>query len=342
MQLDGSIVEAKPARLDVRRLVGKYQRPDVRRSIWQIANSFVPFLILAYVMYLSLALPYWVTLLLALPTGGFLVRIFIIFHDCGHGSFFRSRRANDIVGMISGVFCFTPYHQWRHSHALHHASASNLDERGAGDIYTLTVKEYLALSRWGKLKYRLFRHPVVLLGIGPLYVFLIGQRFPEKTAGRRERISVYLTNLALLIIIGTIIALIGVQAYVMVHLPIMIVSATAGVWLFYVQHQFEDTYWSHGEEWDYASAALEGSSYLKLPKVLQWFTGNIGLHHVHHLSARIPNYYLQQCHDETPEFQAAHVITLRSSLKTLSMRLWDEEQRKMISFQELEAKLCTA
>lgn len=312
-----------------------YQRPDVGRSLWQLANTFLPFVALWYLMLRSLATSYWLTLALGVLAGGLLLRIFIIFHDCGHGSFFRSRRANDTVGIIAGLLLFTPYYQWRHQHAVHHATAGDLDRRGAGDIFTLTVREYLALSRWGRLRYRLFRHPAVLLGIGPLYSFLITQRFVVPGAARRERLSVYATNLALAGGVLGMAALVGLPALLLVQLPIVVVAATAGVWLFYVQHQFEDAYWAEHAGWDFAAAALEGSSYLKLPPVLQWFTGNIGLHHIHHLSARIPNYALQRCHDENPQFQAAHVLTLSSGMRTLSLSLWDEQARRMISFRQL-------
>jgi omega-6 fatty acid desaturase (delta-12 desaturase) len=317
--------------------VAPYQRPDLRRSLWQLANTFVPFAALWALMLLSLGYAYWLTLALGVLAGGLLLRIFIIFHDCGHGSFFRSRRANDIVGMLAGLLLFTPYYQWRHQHAVHHATAGDLDRRGAGDIFTLTVREYLALPRWGRLRYRLFRHPAVLLGIGPLYSFLITQRFVVPGSARRERLSVYGTNLALAGSLLAMSALIGLRAYLLVQLPIVVVAATAGVWLFYVQHQFEDAYWAEHEGWDYAAAALQGSSYLKLPRVLQWFTGNIGLHHIHHLSARIPNYALQRCHDENPQLQAAHVLTLSSGMRTLSLSLWDEEARRMVSFRQLAA-----
>jgi omega-6 fatty acid desaturase (delta-12 desaturase) len=285
----------------------------------------------------SLNWSYWITLGLGVIAGGLLLRIFIIFHDCGHGSFFRSRRANTIVGVLAGILLYTPYFQWRHQHAVHHATNGDLDRRGAGDIHTLTVREYLALSGWGRLKYRLFRNPFVLLGIGPLYSFLITQRFVVPGAARRERLSVYGTNVALVLVISAMSMLIGFREFILVQLPIVVVAATAGVWLFYVQHQFEDAYWAEHEEWDYAAAAMEGSSYLKLPKVLQWFTGNIGLHHIHHLSARIPNYALQRCMDENPQLQAAHVLTISSGMKTLALSLWDEETRQLISFRQLEA-----
>jgi omega-6 fatty acid desaturase (delta-12 desaturase) len=327
----------QPTRDEWRAAVAKYQRPSLWRSLWQIINTFIPYVALLYVMYLSLAYSYWLTLGLAVVAGGLLLRIFIIFHDCCHSSFFVSRKANDIVGMIAGFLVFTPYHRWRHEHAVHHATSGDLDHRGVGDIYTMTVNEYRNASRFERLKYRLFRHPIVLLGLGPLYTFLISHRFCRRDSGRKERLNVYATNVALLALLVAMTLTIGLQQYVMIHLPVILVAATVGIWFFYVQHQFEDAYWEHNETWDFATAALQGSSYFKLPKVLQWFSGNIGLHHIHHLSARIPNYYLQKCHDETPLFQNAHIITLGSSLKTLSLHLWDEEQRKMVGFRHLNA-----
>jgi omega-6 fatty acid desaturase (delta-12 desaturase) len=303
--------------------------------VWQLANTVIPYFLLWYVMLQSLNWSYWLTLGLSVIAGGFLLRIFIIFHDCGHGSFFRSRRANTTVGLLAGLLLFTPYYQWRHQHAVHHATNGDLERRGSGDIHTLTVREYLARSPWGRLRYRLFRHPLVLLGIGPLYTFLIGQRFVTPGAARRERLNVYFTNVALVVGVTAAMLLVGWREYLLVQLPIVVVAATAGVWLFYVQHQFEEAYWAEHAEWDYATAALAGSSYLKLPSVLQWFTGNIGLHHIHHLSARIPNYALQQCHDENPQLHAAHVLTISSGMKTLALSLWDEERRRMISFRQL-------
>jgi omega-6 fatty acid desaturase (delta-12 desaturase) len=317
--------------------VAKYQDPDLHRSLWQIANSFVPFFLLWGMMYLSLEFSYWITLALALPTAGFLVRVFIIFHDCGHGSFFKSRKANDRLGAICGILTLTPYQQWRHDHAVHHATAGDLDRRGVGDIFTLTVSEYLALSRWGRFKYWVYRHPLVLFGIGSMYIFLISQRFCSPHSRKRERYSVYGTNFVLLMIIIAMSLTIGLKSFLMIQLPISFLASTAGVWLFYVQHQFEETYWEHNGEWDYAAAALQGSSYYKLPKMLQWFSGNIGLHHIHHLSARIPNYNLQKCHDENPLFQKVKTITLWASVKASSLKLWDEERQRLIGFRQLKA-----
>lgn len=319
-----------------RTVVSNYHHSDLWRSVWQVANTFIPYVILWYVMYRSLEISYWITLALSLPAAGLLIRIFVIFHDCGHGSFFKSQKANDILGFISGVLTLTPYYGWRHEHAVHHATAGDLDRRGVGDIRTLTVKEYLALPLKDRLKYRLYRHPLVMFFIGPLFLFLIWQRFPPKVGGKRERHSVYWTNLALAGILVVMSVTIGIKAFVLIELPMVVISSAAGVWLFYVQHQYEGVYWERHEDWDYVSVALQGSSFYKLPRVLQWFTGNIGYHHVHHLSPRIPNYYLEKCHNENPMFHDVKSITLKESLKSLSFRLWDEERHQLVGFDHLK------
>jgi omega-6 fatty acid desaturase (delta-12 desaturase) len=315
--------------------IAKYQTPDVLRSWWQVVNSFGPYIILWVLMVLSLKISYWLTLALAIPAAGFMVRIFIIFHDCGHGSFFKSKRMNDTVGIISGIFTFTPYYYWRHSHAVHHATVGNLDKRGTGDVWTLTVDEYLSLPAWKKLAYRVVRNPIVLLTVGSLGVFLIGHRFVEKGTKQRERYSVYWTNLALLAIFILFGLTVGFKAFILVQLPILALGTSAGVWLFYIQHQFEGVYWERSDRWDFLQAALEGSSYYKLPKVLQWFTGNIGFHHIHHISPRIPNYYLESCHNDIPLFQGVKPVTLWSSTRSLFLRVWDEEKRKLVKFTDL-------
>ena len=319
-------------------MVAKYQNPSLQRSLWQLANTLLPYLLLLVLMYFSLAYSYWLTLALALPAGGLLTRTFIIFHDCGHGSFFKAQRANNILGTLCGLLVFTPYYQWRFEHAIHHATSGDLDRRGTGDIVTLTVGEYLQLSRWGRFKYRLYRSPVVLLGFGPWFTFLISQRFTNPISRKRERFSVYFTNLFILAVLVVASLTIGIQAYLLIQLPVAFVGGLGGIWMFYIQHQFEGTYWERHEEWDYATAAIRGSSYFKLPKVLQWFTGNIGFHHIHHLSSRIPNYALQQCMEENPQFQEVTTITLWSSLKSLRLNLWDEQQRQLVSFRHLQAR----
>jgi omega-6 fatty acid desaturase (delta-12 desaturase) len=320
-------------------LVAKYQGTNTWQSIWQVVNSFIPFCLIWYVMYLSLAYSYWLTLALALPAAGFLVRIFIIQHDCGHGSFFKSRKASDFLGSVCGLLTLTPYHYWRKCHAIHHASAGSLAERGIGDIYTMTVKEYLQLSIWERLKYRIYRHPLIMFVLAPSFLFFVLYRIPVAApkSWKRERISVHGTNLALALVIIGLSFLIGFKSFLLIQLPVAILAATMGTWMFFVQHQFEDTYYASGDNWDYTLAALKGSSYYQLPKVLQWFTGNIGFHHIHHLSPRIPNYCLQKCHEENPLFQQVVVLTVWTSLQTILLSLWDEDQNKLVSFSHLKS-----
>jgi omega-6 fatty acid desaturase (delta-12 desaturase) len=316
--------------------VAIYQHSDRRRSVWQVVNTLVPYFVLWYVMLRSLEVSYWLTLALTIIAAGFLMRAFIIFHDCGHGSFFKSRRANDAVGILTGILTFTPYYRWRHDHAVHHATSGDLDKRGVGDVWMMTVQEYLDSPLWKRTAYRLFRYPLIMVGLGPFFVFVILQRFVRGATGKRERYSVYWTNLALLGILALIAATIGLKAYVLVQVPIMIIAGAAGVWMFYVQHQFEGVYWERHDNWNYATAALKGSSFYRLPRILQWFTGNIGFHHIHHLGPRIPNYHLERCYRENPMFQEVKPITLRTSLKSLRLRLWDEEGQRLVGFDYLK------
>jgi omega-6 fatty acid desaturase (delta-12 desaturase) len=317
-------------------IVARYQKSSTRRAIWQIVNTLIPYLGLWCLMYLSLAVSYWLVVPLAVLAGAFLVRIFVISHDCGHGSFFKSRRANDILGIITGMLMFTAYRHWRWEHAIHHSSSGDLDRRGTGDVWTLTVQEYLEASRWKRFSYRLARNPIVLFVLVPLFLFLVLQRVPNSKAPLRERVSVYRTNLALLAVAGWLIWVFGFQAYLIIQLTVLMVAGSAGVWLFYVQHQFEGVYWERSGQWDYATAALKGSSFYKLPKVLQWFSGNIGYHHIHHLSSRIPNYHLEKCHEAEPLFQTVKPVTLLGSLKSFTFRLWDEQKRKLVGYGQLK------
>jgi omega-6 fatty acid desaturase (delta-12 desaturase) len=318
----------------------KYQQPNLRKAIWQLVNTFVPYVVLWILMVITIqqGYSYWGTLALAVVAAGFLVRIFIFFHDCGHQSFFASRRANTILGYICGILTFTPFEAWSHEHGVHHATAADLDRRGVGDVETMTVDEYLAAPWYKRLAYRLFRNPLIMFGLGPIGVFVIAQRFPKKGARERDTLSVIFTTLAMATMITALSMAIGFWTYVRIQLPIIMVGGAAGIWLFYVQHQFEGVYWARHEEWDRVRAALEGSSYYKLAKVLQWFTGNIGLHHIHHIRPRIPNYNLQQAYDEVPVFQAVEPLTMRRSLKSLRMNLWDEEQQKLVSFRSLRVR----
>jgi acyl-lipid omega-6 desaturase (Delta-12 desaturase) len=316
-------------------IVAKYQKPSTWRALWQIIDTLVPYVALWYLMYLCRPISWWLVVPMAILAGGLLVRVFIIFHDCGHGSFFKSRGANDAVGFIAGILTFTPYYHWRWEHAIHHGSAGHLDKRGTGDVWTMTVQEYLESSRWKKFAYRLARNPFILFVLAPIFLFLIRQRFPSPKASRRERHSVYMMNLGIL---GMAIALswtFGIWAYLLIQLIILMVAGGAGVWLFYVQHQFEGVYWERGEDWSFVAAALEGSSFYKLPRVLQWFSGNIGFHHIHHLSPRIPNYYLEKCHKANPLFQEIKPIKLFPSFKSLTFRLWDEKRKKLVGYSHL-------
>ncbi len=314
----------------------KYARPDTGKSIWQIVNSLVPYLIILYVMYRSLEFPYWVTLLLSLLATGFLIRIFIIFHDCGHGSFFRSKKANKVIGMIMGTIAFTPYYSWHHQHWVHHSTAANLDRRGVGDVMTMTVDEYLKSSKWKRFMYRAFRNPYIMFTIGPVLVVFLKNRLTHKSMTRAEKLNIFLTNIVVLSMAAGISLLIGVKAYLLIQIPVILISHSVGLWLFYIQHQFDDVTWDRAEEWNYKTAAMNGSSFLKLPAILQWFTGNIGFHHVHHLSSRIPNYKLAACHYENEIFRNVRPIMLSETFKALKMSLWDEGERRLISFKKLK------
>ena len=327
--------DRKPDPAAWKAIVLKYQEPSLPRAVWQLVNTLGPFALLWVLMYRSLAWSYWITLPLAVLAGLFLVRIFIIFHDCGHGSFFKSRLANDVVGFITGVLTLTPYYHWRWEHSIHHASSGGLDRRGTGDVWTMTVEEYLKSSRWRRFAYRLARNPFVLFGIAPVFLFVIQQRFYVSKANARERWSVIWMNVAILGMAAGLSWAFGIAAYVLIQLVIVMVGGGVGIWMFYVQHQFEDVYWERDEDWDFTAAALEGSSFYKLPRILQWFSGNIGFHHIHHLSPRIPNYNLERCHEADPLFQGVKPLTFFSSLKSLTFRLFDEQRGKLISFGHL-------
>ncbi|MEK8130352.1 fatty acid desaturase [Paenibacillus filicis] len=325
----------QPSIAQLKKTVAPYEKTDTKASIRQLINTIVPLVLLWYGAYLSLSVSYWLTLPIAVVTAGFVIRTFIIFHDCCHQSFFRNRLANDILGTITGVMTLCPYEQWKNAHSIHHATSSNLDKRGVGDIWILTVDEYVASSFWRRLAYRIYRNPIVMFGLGPIFVFVFQYRFNRKGARRKERLGNYLTNVLLVGVYSLLIWAIGWQAFLMVQLPIVFVSGLLGIWLFYVQHQFEDSYFENEEEWSYVQAAVEGSSYYKLPKLLQWITGNIGFHHVHHLSPKVPNYNLEKAHEATPPLQMATTITLRTSLKSLRFHLWDEQGKRFVGFRDV-------
>jgi omega-6 fatty acid desaturase (delta-12 desaturase) len=340
MSVHASAVNSRSHRPAWYKDVAVYQQPDLRRAIWQLVNSFVPYIALWMLMVrtVQLGLSYWITLALAVLAAGFLVRIFIIFHDCGHGSFFASRRANTIAGIITGLCTFTPYEYWRYNHGVHHATVGDLDRRGTGDVYLMTVEEYLAAPPLARIGYRLYEHPLIMFGLGPLYMFLISHRFHRKRAKPQHRQSVYLTTLAMAVIIALASLTIGFRTYVLVQLTTLLIAGVAGIWLFYVQHHFEGVYWARHDLWDPWRAALEGSSYYKLPKLLQWFSGNIGLHHIHHVRPRIPNYNLQRCYDEVPAMQAVKPLTFLNSLKALRFSLYDEERKELVGFRALRER----
>jgi omega-6 fatty acid desaturase (delta-12 desaturase) len=317
-----------------REALAPYARPHLGRGVLDIATSVVPYLALSVLMYLTLDVSYLFVLAIAVPAAGFLVRTYILFHDCTHGSLLPSKRANAWVGRVLGLMVFSPFESWRHSHAVHHASAGDLDRRGVGDVPTMTVTEYQSSSWEERLGYRLFRNPLVMFGIGPIYAMVVQPRLVSRSARPRIRRSVIVTNIALVVLVGALCWLIGWRQYLLVQAPTVLLAGAVGVWLFYVQHQFEDTYWQSNEGWSYADAALRGSSYLKLPKVLQFFTGNIGLHHVHHLSTRIPNYRLQRAHDENAIFHKVPTLTLWDGLRAVRFKLWDEGRERLVTFAE--------
>ena len=315
--------------------------PRLRSALFDLATSVAAYLALVAAMFALTDVSYLLVLLLAIPAAGFLTRTFIVFHDCAHGSFLGSKRANERLGASLGVVLFMPFAWWRHKHAVHHATTGDLDRRGTGDIQTLTVEEYRARSRWGRIGYRLFRNPFVMFGLGPLWVVLIGPRLVTPDLNRRLRRSVLATDLALVLVIGGLCWLVGWEDVVLVlGLPLFLTGA-AGIWLFYVQHQFEDAYWQANEDWNFEEAALQGSSYLRLPRILQFFTGNIGLHHVHHLSARIPNYNLRAAHEEC-DLGSVPTLSLLDGLRAVRLKLWDPEQRRLVTFREAGRKTSPA
>ena len=320
-----------------RGVLDAYAKPRLGRSLLDLGTSAVPYLGLLVAMAFALRVSVWLSLLLVVPAAAFLIRTFIVFHDCTHGSFMRSRRANDALGAVLGVLVWLPYRGWQHEHAVHHATAGDLDRRGVGDIATLTVSEYQALPPRRKVAYRLFRNPLVMFGLGWLFVLMLKPRFVPRGARPRIRRSVLGTNLVLALVVAASCLAIGWRDYLLVQGPVLVVAGAVGVWLFYVQHQFEDTYWQAHADWRYDYAALAGSSYLKLPGVLRFFTGNIGFHHVHHLSVGIPNYNLQAAHNGTDRLQTVPELTLRQGLRATKLKLWDERRGRLVTFREARA-----
>ena len=319
----------------LRKHVSPFEKSDLRISIRQMVNTILPFLVAWFLAYQSLRVSVWLMIPFAMIAAGFVVRMFIIFHDCTHGSFFKNKKANAIVGTITGVLTLFPYEKWKREHAIHHASSGNLDKRGVGDIWVMTIEEYVEASKWTRLQYRLYRHPLVMFGLGPLWLILVTSRFNRKDARKKERMNTHIINVALVILYGLMMFLVGWQAFLLVQGTTMFVAGVLGIWLFYVQHTFEDSYFEDESEWDYVKAAIEGSSYYELPKVLQWVTGNIGFHHVHHLSPRVPNYHLEKAHTSTPPLQRATTIGLFSSLKSLRYKLYDANNKTFVTFREV-------
>lgn len=320
-------------------IVSRYKRPSHRRSVLELVVTTIPFALLWFLAVYCYYYSYWLSLLFIVPAAFFLIRLFCIQHDCGHGSFFRYKAANDWVGRVLGVFTYTPYDLWKRDHAAHHSTSGNLAKRGYGDITTLTISEYQKLSLWGKFGYRFYRAPIVLFGFGPAYLFIFRQRLPF---GRMNEFRAWLSAMSTNIFIGGIVVVllytIGAGAFFLVHLPIVILAGTVGVWLFYVQHQFEETRWDDNDSWDPQSAALYGSSHYDLPFVLRWLTGNIGLHHIHHLHSKIPYYRLSKIVRDHPELKSISRLTLWESFKCVNLHLWDETNRKLVSFKERHQK----
>jgi omega-6 fatty acid desaturase (delta-12 desaturase) len=321
-----------------RAVLAPYARPRLRRSLTDVATSLFPYLGLLVAMYFLLDVSYWLVLAISLPAAGFLVRVYIVFHDCAHGSFLPWGKANDWLGAACGLIVFTPYQSWRHQHAVHHATSGDLDRRGVGDVPTLTVAEYEALSWQRQLGYRLFRNPIVMFGLGPIWAMILLPRFVSRSERPRIRRSVWRTNVALAIAIGLLCWLFGWESFLLVEMPSALLAGSIGVWLFYVQHQYEHAYWRNSESWNYDDAALKGSSYLKLPSMLQFFTGNIGLHHVHHLSTRIPNYNLQPAHDAYPVLRQVPAMSLWDGMRCMKLKLWDEERQRLVTFRGRSAR----
>jgi omega-6 fatty acid desaturase (delta-12 desaturase) len=320
----------------LRKSVVPFEKSDVKSSIKQIINTIPPFFLLWFLAYQSLSVSIWLTFAFAVLAAGFVVRIFIIFHDCCHGSFFKNKKVNYILGTITGIITMFPFEKWKREHSIHHATSGNLDKRGTGDVWIMTVDEYVAASFKERLSYRLYRNPFIMFGLGPIYLFFITNRLNRKDARKKERVNTHVITISIVAVYSLLIWMIGWQAFLLIQAPILFVSGALGIWLFYVQHQFEDSYFEDEKEWDYVKAAIDGSSYYKLPKILQWVTGNIGYHHVHHLSPRVPNYNLEKVHASTPPLQKATTITVGSSLQSIRFRLYDENSKTFVSFKQVK------
>jgi len=324
-----------PSLHEIKSHLAPFTKANPKRAVLQLVSALLLYAAGWAAMYFSLQVGYWLTLLIAIPTAGFLVRIFIFFHDCGHNAFFPNTQWNRRIGSLLGILVFTPGEHWWHSHAIHHATSGNLDKRGVGDVTTLTVEEYTRLSWLGRLGYRLFRHPIVMFGLGPIWMFLISHRFPMPPTNKKGTQSVIWTNVGILVLASGLSLLLGFKNYVLIQLPVIWLAGLAGIWLFYIQHQFENVYWTRDSSWDYVASAFQGASYYKLPKLLQWFSGNIGFHHIHHLNPRVPNYALEPAYHSDEVFRRSPTISVQDSLACVRLALYDESSRKMVGFRQI-------
>lgn len=329
----------KQKQAQLRKDVMPYAKSQTKASIIQLLNTILPFFLLWFLAYQALSISFWLSLPFSILAAGFMIRTFIIFHDCAHGSFFKNKKLNNFFGTFTGVITHFAYDRWKTEHAMHHATSGNLDKRGIGDIWVMTVNEYEEAGKLKKLQYRMYRHPLVMFGLGPFHLFLQANRLNRKAAKRKERLNTHLITLILITVYLAIGFTLGWHVLLMVQLPIIYIAGVAGIWLFYVQHQFEDSYFENESDWDFVKAAVDGSSYYKLPKWLEWMTGSIGYHHVHHLAPRVPNYHLEEAHNNTPPLHKATTITLKTSLESIKFRLFDEDHKKFITFKELRSRL---
>ncbi len=330
------LADQRQQQRELRKAVKPFEQHQMKSSIFQLINTLVPFFLLWFLAYKSLAISPFLTVAIATIASGFVIRIFIIFHDCTHYSFFKNNKLNRGVGTVLGIITLFPFSKWQREHSIHHATSSNLDKRGTGDVWVMTVDEYVEATPLMRLVYRVYRHPIVLFGFGPFYLYLVANRMNRKDARRKERINTYLTNAAIVIIYAGLIYLVGINAFLLIQGPILFIAGSLGIWLFYVQHQFEDSYFEEESKWSFVKAAIDGSSYYKLPAVLQWVTGNIGYHHVHHLSPNVPNYRLAEAHENTPPLHQATTITLKTSLKSINFRLFDEKKKDFVTFKDVK------
>lgn len=330
------LADQRQQQRELRKAVKPFEQHQMKTSIFQLFNTLVPFILLWFLAYKALAISPFLTVAIAVIASGFVIRIFIIFHDCTHYSFFRNNKLNRGVGTVLGIVTLFPFAKWQREHSIHHATSSNLDKRGTGDVWVMTVNEYVEATPWMRLVYRIYRHPVVLFGFGPFYLYLVANRMNRKDARLKERLNTYLTNASIVIIYAGLIFLVGIKAFLLIQLPILFIAGSLGIWLFYVQHQFEDSYFEEENKWSFVKAAVDGSSYYKLPAVLQWVTGNIGYHHVHHLSPNVPNYRLAEAHENTPPLHQATTITLKTSLKSIKFRLFDEKKKDFVTFKDVK------